>query len=420
MIDTIDIDDDDDGILDVNEDGPEIINPSFELDGNGDPITGTGYVLTTPDLLGWTVIQGNVDAWQIGTQTDGDRALDINGTMQGGVEQSVGTIAGQSYDLMLDYRPGGQRATVNIIDDATGDVLETFVAEGTSTSFETATVSFTAEGSTTIQIISDSGTAGGVNFDNFRFNNDPDNDGIINSLDTDSDNGGVSDNEEAQYGQEYVAPLQDDEGNPLDIDGDGLNDAYDDNTNGAEGSVGLEPVDLDGDGIMDAYQDGELPLTIDEAMTSGLSGTGLPGATITISVGETILGTAEADDDGNWSFDIAEADPLTVGEGDELTATQTHPDYPDAEGVATAEALLDTDFDGVADSVDIDDDNDGIIDVNDGDWVPVNFTGIDDVTTVQSFGSIDVGGNPVSITGQLLQIAPVSYTHLTLPTNREV
>jgi len=79
-------------------------------------------------------------------------------------------------------------------------------------------------------------------------NNDIDSDGIVNRLDLDSDNDGIADNVEAQTTAGYIAP-----GNFTDLDGDGLNDVYDQDTSSKDTakSVGLNPVNSDGDSMAD-------------------------------------------------------------------------------------------------------------------------------------------------------------------------
>jgi len=79
-------------------------------------------------------------------------------------------------------------------------------------------------------------------------NNDIDLDGKVNRLDLDSDNDGIADNVEAQTTAGYIAP-----GNFTDLDGDGLNDVYDQDTSSKDTakSVGLNPVNSDGDSMAD-------------------------------------------------------------------------------------------------------------------------------------------------------------------------
>ena len=74
---------------------------------------------------------------------------------------------------------------------------------------------------------------------------DSDGDGIPDYHDLDSDNDGIPDNVEAQSTSGYTAPS----GN--DADGDGLDDAYDENTSGVPASYGLIPPDTDGDHYAD-------------------------------------------------------------------------------------------------------------------------------------------------------------------------
>jgi len=216
----------------------------------------------------------------------------------------------------------------------------------------------------------------------FEIIDDADGDNIVNSLDVDSDNGGIDDIVEAQFDQEYVAPLLDADGNSVDSDGDGLNDAFDNTpTQGAAGSNGLTPSDTDDDGLPD-FVDGPLPDALPLFINSGVngdsngvpgtlvSGTGVPGATIVLDAGGPDLDTTPATiivgTDG--TFEVTLAEPLA--DGTELTATQTLslPDgnggTTDLESVLTQAMELDFDDDGVRDSVDIDDDDDGILDAD--------------------------------------------------------
>lgn len=69
---------------------------------------------------------------------------------------------------------------------------------------------------------------------------DADDDNISDLLDLDSDNDGIPDNIEAQTTQGYIVP------NGIDMDNDGLDDAYDTNLTGKDNSVGITPVNTDG------------------------------------------------------------------------------------------------------------------------------------------------------------------------------
>ncbi|MDO6605437.1 gliding motility-associated C-terminal domain-containing protein [Arenibacter palladensis] len=69
---------------------------------------------------------------------------------------------------------------------------------------------------------------------------DSDGDGIPDYLDIDSDNDGIPDNVEAQTTQGYVPP------SGVDANNNGLDDAYENN-----GNIGLFPIDTDGDNLPD-------------------------------------------------------------------------------------------------------------------------------------------------------------------------
>ncbi|MEZ5432336.1 MAG: DUF4347 domain-containing protein [Verrucomicrobiales bacterium] len=76
---------------------------------------------------------------------------------------------------------------------------------------------------------------------------DTDGDGIVNRLDIDSDNDGITDNVEAQATAAYINR------SGSDLDGDGLDDNYDANdaNTSVSASIGLLPVDTDSDGTKD-------------------------------------------------------------------------------------------------------------------------------------------------------------------------
>lgn len=98
------------------------------------------------------------------------------------------------------------------------------------------------------QYLADENYANFVFGADIRADIDTDGDGIVDRLDTDSNNNGITDNIEAQNTSNYIAP------SGVDSDGDGLDDAYDKNisVNGnATTSQGLTPIDENEDGIPD-------------------------------------------------------------------------------------------------------------------------------------------------------------------------
>ena len=381
---SIDIDDDNDGILDVNEVNTSIVaNGSFEFDVNGE-LFGPDQVLNGVNsnsgddwLEAWDFDTGFFNIVADGTASEGERYIDL-GAFVGGfgagstLEQDLSLTIGETYTLLFDYRSSdGTENDFSISLEESGAVFESFSTS--STDWITGQITFTAEVEDELLFFDTFGPFFidpnqaddiGIHLDNIRVGADTDGDGAIDSLDTDSDNGGIPDNFEAQYGQPYEPP------SGIDEDGDGLDDAYDENLNGAENSVGLIPADTNSDGIAD-FLDGQglpegeetqPPPVITQALTSGAEGTGIPGANIQITGPGGLDVTVPVDSDGNWS---ASFDPQ-IGEGESITAAQTLPGFVGPAGEADATLALDTDGDGIADSVDIDDDDDGILDVNEG------------------------------------------------------
>jgi hypothetical protein len=122
----------------------------------------------------------------------------------------------------------------------------------------------------------------------------------------------------------------------------------------------------------------------DQANT--VSGTGEPGATVTLFNGATQIGTATVAPDGTWSLVTA----APVANGAVLTARQTDTagnQGPLSSGVTT---FTDTDGDGTANSTDTDDDGDGIADTVEQPApvvVTENFNGLTQNAEVTSTGT---------------------------------
>ena len=167
---------------------------------------------------------------------------------------------------------------------------------------------------------------------------DTDNDGIPDYLDIDSDNDGVPDNIEAQTTAGYIPP------SGIDVDGNGLDDAYD------NGGLGIVPVDTDGDGLPDYVDDDSdndgVPDFI-EAHDADFDG--IPE--------ETIIGSDKDNDGLDDGYEGSTAIDRDVN--DEM-------DDPFA-------SLPNTDGDSESDYRDIDDDDDGALTIDedangDGDY----------------------------------------------------
>jgi hypothetical protein len=218
---------------------------------------------------------------------------------------------------------------------------------------------------------------------------DSDGDGITDDLDIDSDNDGITDNVEAQSTAGYEAPITDSLVTPgineADTDGDGLNDAYDDNLTGAAASLGLDPVDSDGNtaenlpDYLDLDSDDDFISDAIEAGHGQGQQTGVSNA-MTDADGDGLFDDVD-EVDGNsagWDAndeDVTTAAGQTVADKSEFNLTDTAELADDLSNVninganidlAFRDTNLDTDSDGINDDVDIDDDNDGILDYDEG------------------------------------------------------
>ncbi len=378
--DATDIDDDNDGIPDVVEDGvpaePVVYDSSASWESSVISQSGDVYVGLIP------IGPGSVPyIYGIEFNTDGDSATYTDTTPGGGdgvvVLEGPTLNAGDSFDLAITVRKewgaswsdsddvtrgrfellapdGSVVATVDWQDDANNHVANNDANNMTVNLTGTATVS----GAYTIRISDNGSTSTGLRTswaDDWSVVGirqvapsadastaaDTDGDGIPNSLDIDSDNDGITDLIEAQSTAGYVAPTG------LDSDGDGLDDAYE--------TDGLVPVDTDGDGTPD-YQDADSDNDgVADSVESGLgsaSGTDANGD----GLDDAFAGTTPAD--------LADTDGDL--NGDPATAVPTEIDFDYRDTVAAAPPAADTDGDGIPDDQDLDADNDGILNVDEG------------------------------------------------------
>ena len=247
-----------------------------------------------------------------------------------------------------------------------------------------------------------------------RINVDPDvdNDGILNSKDLDDDNDGILDTEEGDGdidgdGIRNRFDLDSDGDNCLDVKEAGFKDKVllDDEdgqlgdspitvdslgrvTSGLLGDGYTDPLDRDSDGTKDYKQYGQsiANAIINNASLEMLSsGTGSYTITASVPGGDKITYQwQESRDDGVSWFNVPEEAPYSGTTTNTLTLTQpssdlsgyryrillTIPSYVCAEIPVDLEATLtvypDNDKDGVRDSQDDDDDNDGILDIYEG------------------------------------------------------
>ncbi|OEK00838.1 hypothetical protein BFP97_04635 [Roseivirga sp. 4D4] len=414
VADTIDLDDDNDGILDLVENSncdialkTEDIVLFSENFGTGTSITSNSDVTNlTYDPTG-NINQGDYAvASSLSPGLDKNATTNLTGDLDANIDQFGGPANGSTNGRYLaisldqdnidiyqksisgliineDYRfrvdlvgPCGARDCEGVgffrieIRDNSSNVLASFSTSGLGLVHDDVwtriALNFTA--STTdivIAIVSEQLAASGnfVGIDNIVVSSltctgslaDLDADGVINSLDLDSDNDGIPDNIEAQTTTGYIAPNADDLATYA--TNDGVNTAY---------LGGLIPVDTDGIGEAD-YLD--LDSDTDGLFDINESGGGLAdadndgrtdGAVGSNGLDDT-LDNGGVDDysDINGSYDNTQTDNFTDADND--VGLGGNVDYRDTS------IGPDSDMDGVADAVDLDDDNDGILDnIEDG------------------------------------------------------
>lgn len=238
-----------------------------------------------------------------------------------------------------------------------------------------------------------------------------DNRGKSNFLDIDADDDGIVDNTEAQSSDAYIGIIG------MDSDNDGIDDAYDVNCTPCGPVTGVPyayinsdeidtpdyiDTDADNDGVTDEIEghDTNGDGTVDQ-FDATVANTGVRG------------GNTDIDKDGlldGFDNNTSSTDPSNGG-----LQPNSHPnakggtDEPDWRDDGLT-ATVDTDEDGISDELDFDDDNDGILDVNEElcttqaafDWaeeavnttIPATYpTTVNDLTIALKFSGDGWGGD---------------------------
>ena len=332
-------------IFGVDNGGSSERNRSIVLDFNGSYIT--NFTSETETLLKTTCTtdsDGDGLANSLDLDSDGDGIADI---IEAGGTDSDG-------DGQVDYSTAGDPTTMT---DADGDGLFDTVDD------------------------QDSGSGGGeVTSGTALSNPDSDSDGVKDVVDIDSDNDGITDNVEAQTTAGYTVPTS------SDTDGDGIDNAYDgdDNTTtGIGGGTGtaISPTNTDNDAL-DDYLDSDsdndgVADSIEGHDTNGdgtVDGSDSPNANTGLAGGTT-------DSDGDGLYDGFDNN---TSSWDATNSSLTAESHPDVQAGGTTEQDWregpDNDLDGIADAIDLDDDNDGIPDLDECDLSlstsNVDFTGL--------------------------------------------
>ena len=349
-----DIDDDNDGILDVDEgfevsttfttdpvdlaNGPATTNVVIDLSGTG---LAVGDTVTVSDV----VANGDLDA---GIETF---SIEFNkGTAS--AQLFSGLQTGEQFTGFLPLT-SGINATVEVIDVGGGSPGITIEAVSPGAVDDLVGLGYGARFTADITYV---------------VNTDTDGDGIDDYLDIDSDNDGITDNVEAQTTDGYIRPSGIGAG-ITDSNGDGLDDSYDPGAPGPTGGLGLTPIDsdndgqadfvdtdADGDGIDDIAERGDgQPIVLES--TTDTDGDGL----VDIFEGGLVNDTDVNDDNliFGTTFNLADSDDDLAADGSDALGPLRNLDFRE-------NSLLDIDEDGIANTEDIDADNDGILNSDEG------------------------------------------------------
>ncbi|WP_272973379.1 DUF7507 domain-containing protein, partial [Croceibacter atlanticus] len=356
VADGLDQDDDNDGILDINEcnaTGPEeVVNGTFQANFTSWTESGNG------DWFDANTGGGNISAVFGAVSPAGVQSL---------LEQAITVVPNEPYEITflvaaqfveavpatLDLLIDGELAYTATTEDVINDFgVLTFGQISLVTTFNNANPVITFRGTTGSGGFSGPDNSVDVLYvDNVSVVGgcvDTDNDGFPDVVDQDSDGDGIPDNIEAQETLSFQVST----GN--DTDGDGLDNAYDTDNGGvqiflldsdADGTPDFLDLDSDDDGVPDSNESG-LPSSLADSDGDGLNDA--VDASNGFSVPNGII-----------------SDPATLQDSDEdVNLPGGDVDFRDDIDRA------DLDNDGVYDDVDLDDDNDGILDTVEGQCTP--------------------------------------------------
>lgn len=329
IVDSNDADDDNDGIPNIVEAGGDPANP---VDSDSDGIVDRLDPDSDNDGIPDVIEAGPAPATPVDTDSDNiPDYLDIDSDGDGLLDQFEDAIAGNDADS-----------------DGIDDAYDVDITGGTDLDLN------------------------GV--DDLVMPSNPDSDGLPSYLDLDSDNDGIADTAESDM-------------SGVDTDGDGIDDVYDPQITGG--------FDNDGDGVDDAWtlpdtdgdtvpdvndldSDNDSINDVTEAGFADTNGDGFvdAGQAITTTPPDTdfdfVADYRDTDSNNDGTFDIDDGifgylDTDGDGRIDAVPETDGDGILGDADGALQAYGdLLDTDFDGISDSVDADIDNDGIPNAEDG------------------------------------------------------
>ncbi|MEM9051146.1 MAG: PA14 domain-containing protein [Bacteroidota bacterium] len=341
VIDDDDLDDDNDGILDIDEDVSSTGFISYEFYDSAPSGFTVDNIPTTGATASGTTSQFNVGALQsLITPGDADTySIRYSGNINITSAETITfyTTSDDGSKLFIDGSEVVSNDGLHGANTQSGSIALTAGLHSITVLF------FENGGGATLSVEYESASISRTNipFGVLSTSSDFDGDGIADRLDIDSDNDGIPDNIEAQTTAGYIAPNTD---NAITYaSNNGVNSAY---------LGGLTPIDTDGTEGND-YRDNDS----DNDDIPDIEENGDPDNS-----------TSGVDTDGDGLDDNFEGGNLNDGfdVNDEIDDPTT--DLPDVNnnaafgGEPDYRETVDTDGDGVQDTDDLDDDNDGILD----------------------------------------------------------
>ena len=398
-------DTDQDGILDVYEFGPEgIVSP---LDSDDDGLLDYLDVDSDNDGLPDAYEYGGNAAEFADTDNDGvPNHLDIdsdNDGLKDSDEIDINTTDSDSDGIVDTFDVNGTNGVDNNgngLDDAVElltmlDTDQDGISDlydldsdndGLTDAYESSGVSFNvdANGDGIVDQFTDANKDG---MDDDVFSTplpdlDTDSDGVVNHLDKDSDNDGISDLSEAGGVDANADDVID---NFADANQDGLNDdtaatPLADHDSDSDSIVNRLDIDSDNDGIPDPIE------ALGATATSTVSGVdtdndGVPDYIDADADNDGVPDALEApvsgvDTDNDGIDDLYDFDPLTGSDNNN-------------DGIEDSYTVLDTDSDGIPDYLDLDTDNDGLPDALE---VPVTTEDADNDSIADEFDVDETNG----------------------------
>jgi len=414
IVDAIDIDDDNDGILDTDEYGG--LNPLADADGDQVPVylddddndASVGDVNNQVEVAYDFDVDGIPNHFDLDSDGDGlwDAAesgqttgidVDFNGELEGvfgtnGLVDNVETApdSGVLVYTLLDSDADGQYNFLDTDDDNDHIATQAEHADANHNGYPDDAAQSDTDGIPDYLDEDDDGDGINTIFEDVELpnnypqdgnpmNDDTDGDGIPNYLDTDDDNDGIlSINEHPDDNANHEPE------DAIDSDLDGIPDYLDGNDSDGDGITDVTDLDDDNDGILDtdesngidpltdADADG-IPVFIDDDDNDNTVGNtnGIVEPTFDFD-GDGIPNYLDLDSDGDGLFDTIESGRISgtdanmdgvlegnVGTNGLVDDVETSPDS----GVVNY-VLQDTDSDMANDFLDTDDDNDHVLTID--------------------------------------------------------